>query len=100
MTSAKYELPPIPPGESPIPLAEVQPEDAGNLKASWLIRRVKRGDGPPCFRPPGAQRWMTYPTWTRQWAVGLVPSGPPKVTPPSLRRPHKWRKRVRELEPA
>ena len=41
MSSAKYELPPIPAGESPIPLADVQPEDAGNLKASWLVRRVK-----------------------------------------------------------
>ena len=100
MTS-KYELPPIPRGESPIPISEVPKEDAGGLNSHWLDRRARRGDGPPYFRPPGSKRRMTYPSWVRMWALGLLPSGPPSVTQSSMKRSQrKQRERVRELEPA
>ena len=95
MSSTKYELPPVPPRESPIPVSEVRREDAGGLDGGWLDRRAHRGDGPPCFRPPGSKRRMTYPAWVRMWARGEWPSAPPTL---SIKRPQDARNR--ELGPA
>jgi hypothetical protein len=101
MTSAKYELPPIPRRERPIPVSEV-PKEVSGLEGHWLIRRSRRGDGPPCFRAEGSKRPMTFRSWVTAWSMGLTPSGPPTETPSSLKRPQpqQRRKRVRELEPA
>jgi hypothetical protein len=97
MPSEKYELPPIPSGESAIPVSEVKRE-VSNVEGHWLIRRSRRGDGPPCFRSPNGKRPMTYPSWVRMWAMGLLPSAPPTATPATLKRPQP--RRNRELEPA
>ena len=60
MITDKHALPPVPRGESPIPVSEVPPEDTGGLDSRWLDRRAQRGDGPPYFRPAGSKRRMTY----------------------------------------
>ena len=95
MLSPEHQLPPVPVGESPIPISET-PREVSGVAGSWLARLTRRGDGPPSFRPPKGKRPMTYPAWVKMWRMGLLPVAPPTPTPPSLKRPQPRGEQVRE----